>query len=48
MPVGLKTIIGAIKVDGNSASFGELIGLIDPVNANFNVVTPEPCLSLSV
>jgi len=40
VPVGLKTTIGAIKVDGNSASYGELVGLIDPVNANFNVVTP--------
>ncbi|HMJ54622.1 MAG TPA: alkyl sulfatase C-terminal domain-containing protein [Polyangiaceae bacterium] len=40
VPVGLKTTIGAIKVDGNGASYGELVGLIDPVNANFNVVTP--------
>jgi alkyl sulfatase BDS1-like metallo-beta-lactamase superfamily hydrolase len=40
VPVGLKTAMGAIKVDGNSASYGELVGLIDPVDANFNVVTP--------
>jgi alkyl sulfatase BDS1-like metallo-beta-lactamase superfamily hydrolase len=40
VPVGLKTTIGAIKVDGNSASYGELVGLIDAVDANFNVVTP--------
>jgi alkyl sulfatase BDS1-like metallo-beta-lactamase superfamily hydrolase len=40
VPVGLKTTSGAIKVEGKSGAYGELVGLIDPVNPNFPVVTP--------
>ena len=40
VPVGLKTTTGAIKVEGKSGAYGELVGLIDPVNSNFPVVTP--------
>jgi alkyl sulfatase BDS1-like metallo-beta-lactamase superfamily hydrolase len=40
VPVGVKTTTGAIKVDGKSDAYGELVGLIDPVNPNFPVVTP--------
>ena len=40
VPVGLKTTTGAIKVTGASAAYGELVGMIDPVNPNFPVVTP--------
>jgi alkyl sulfatase BDS1-like metallo-beta-lactamase superfamily hydrolase len=40
VPVGLKTTTGAIKVSGKSSAYGELVGMIDPVNPNFPVVTP--------
>ena len=40
VPVGVKTTTGAIKVQGKSGAYGELVGLIDPVNPNFPVVTP--------
>ncbi len=40
VPVGLKTTTGAIKVDGNSGAYGELVGMIDPIASNFNIVTP--------
>jgi len=40
VPVGVKTTTGAIKVDGKSGAYGELVGLVDPVNPNFPVVTP--------
>jgi alkyl sulfatase BDS1-like metallo-beta-lactamase superfamily hydrolase len=40
VPVGIKTTTGAIKVDGKSGAYGELVGLIDPVNPNFPIVTP--------
>lgn len=40
VPVTLKTTTGAIKSTGNSGAYGELVGLIDPVNSSFPVVTP--------
>jgi alkyl sulfatase BDS1-like metallo-beta-lactamase superfamily hydrolase len=40
VPVGLKTTTGAIRMDGRSDAYGELVGLIDPVASNFPVVTP--------
>jgi alkyl sulfatase BDS1-like metallo-beta-lactamase superfamily hydrolase len=40
VPVGLKTTTGAIKSEGNSGAYAELVGLIDPVDSNFNVVEP--------
>jgi hypothetical protein len=39
-PVGIKRATGAIKVEGKSDAYRELAGLIDPINTNFNVVTP--------
>jgi alkyl sulfatase BDS1-like metallo-beta-lactamase superfamily hydrolase len=40
VPVGLKTTSGAIKVDGTPEAYADLVGLIDPVDPNFPVVTP--------
>jgi alkyl sulfatase BDS1-like metallo-beta-lactamase superfamily hydrolase len=40
VPVALKTTTGAIKSTGNSGAYAELVGMIDPVNSNFPVVTP--------
>jgi len=40
VPVGIKSASGAIKVDGKSSGYADLVGLIDPVNPNFPVVTP--------
>lgn len=40
VPVGLKTATGAIKVEGKSDAYRELVVLIDPINTNFNIVTP--------
>jgi alkyl sulfatase BDS1-like metallo-beta-lactamase superfamily hydrolase len=40
VPVGIKTTTGAIKVEGTSGAYGALVGLIDPVNPNFPIVTP--------
>jgi alkyl sulfatase BDS1-like metallo-beta-lactamase superfamily hydrolase len=40
VPVGLKQTTGAIKVTGRSDAYSELVGYIDPLQQNFNVVTP--------
>jgi alkyl sulfatase BDS1-like metallo-beta-lactamase superfamily hydrolase len=40
VPLALKTTTGAIKSTGKSGAYGELVGMIDPVNSNFPVVTP--------
>ena len=40
VPVMLKTTSGEIKVSGKAGAYAELVSLIDPVNSNFNVVTP--------
>jgi alkyl sulfatase BDS1-like metallo-beta-lactamase superfamily hydrolase len=40
VPVGIKRATGAIKVEGKSDAYTEFAGLIDPVNTNFNIVTP--------
>lgn len=40
VPVALKTVTGAIAVDGDARAYAELAALIDPVDANFPVVTP--------
>jgi alkyl sulfatase BDS1-like metallo-beta-lactamase superfamily hydrolase len=40
VPLSLKTATGAVKVSGKSDAYAELVGLIDPVQPNFNVVTP--------
>ena len=40
VPLTLKTTTGAVKVSGKSGAYAELVGLIDPVQPNFNVVTP--------
>jgi alkyl sulfatase BDS1-like metallo-beta-lactamase superfamily hydrolase len=40
VPVGLKTATGAIAVEGDGNAYAELVALIDPVDANFPVVTP--------
>jgi alkyl sulfatase BDS1-like metallo-beta-lactamase superfamily hydrolase len=40
VPVALKTTTGAIKVQGSSDAYADLVNLIDPVDSNFNVVTP--------
>ncbi len=40
VPLTLKQATGAIKSTGRSDAYGELVGLIDPVQQNFNVVTP--------
>jgi alkyl sulfatase BDS1-like metallo-beta-lactamase superfamily hydrolase len=40
VPLTLKTATGAVKVSGKSDAYAELVGLIDPVQPNFNVVTP--------
>ena len=40
VPLTLKMATGAVKVSGKSDAYAELIELIDPVQPNFNVVTP--------
>lgn len=40
VPVALKRTTGAIKSQGSAGAWGELVGMIDPVNPNFPVVTP--------
>ncbi len=40
VPLTLKTATGAVKVTGKSDAYAELVGLIDPTQPNFNVVTP--------
>lgn len=40
VPVALKTTTGAIKVDGRADAYAEIAALIDPVDANFPIVTP--------
>lgn len=40
VPVALKTATGAIGIEGDSGAYADLVALIDPVNANFPVVTP--------
>lgn len=40
VPVGLKRATGAIKIEGKSGVYGELAGLIDPIDMNFKIVTP--------
>ncbi len=40
VPVRLKTMTGAIAIKGDSNAYAELVALIDPVDANFPVVTP--------
>lgn len=39
-PVGVKSATGAIKSEGDGGAYGALVGLIDPLAPNFNVVTP--------
>ena len=41
VPVGLKTTTGAIKVEGKSDAYADFVALIDPVDANFPIVTPD-------
>jgi alkyl sulfatase BDS1-like metallo-beta-lactamase superfamily hydrolase len=40
VPVALKTATGAIQTDGDAGAYGELVALIDPIDANFPIVTP--------
>jgi alkyl sulfatase BDS1-like metallo-beta-lactamase superfamily hydrolase len=40
VPVSLKSATGAIKVQGKSDAYAELVGLIDPNTYNFPIVTP--------
>jgi alkyl sulfatase BDS1-like metallo-beta-lactamase superfamily hydrolase len=40
VPVSLKSATGAIKVQGKSDAYAELVGLIDPSTYNFPIVTP--------
>ncbi len=40
IPVMVKTASGAIKVEGDADAYAELVSLIDPVDANFPIVTP--------
>jgi alkyl sulfatase BDS1-like metallo-beta-lactamase superfamily hydrolase len=41
VPLALKTTTGAIKIEGKSEAYAELVSLIDPVDANFAIVTPD-------
>ncbi len=40
IPVMVKTASGAIKIEGDANAYGDLVSLIDPVDANFPIVTP--------
>jgi alkyl sulfatase BDS1-like metallo-beta-lactamase superfamily hydrolase len=40
VPVGIKRATGAIKIEGKPDAYSELVALIDPINTNFNIVTP--------
>lgn len=40
VPVGLKTLTGAITVEGRRDAYSTLVGMIDPIPQNFNIVTP--------
>jgi alkyl sulfatase BDS1-like metallo-beta-lactamase superfamily hydrolase len=40
VPALVKTLSGAIRIEGRSGAYGELTALIDPVDSNFPIVTP--------
>ncbi len=40
IPVGALTLSGAIKSEGGADTYSQLTSLIDPVDANFPIVTP--------
>jgi alkyl sulfatase BDS1-like metallo-beta-lactamase superfamily hydrolase len=40
IPVMVKTASGAITAEGDANAYAELVSLIDPVDANFPIVTP--------
>jgi alkyl sulfatase BDS1-like metallo-beta-lactamase superfamily hydrolase len=40
VPVMLKTTTGAIKTEGRADAYADMVALIDPVDANFPIVTP--------
>lgn len=40
-PVGPKTESGAIKVKGQSDAYAQLVALLDPIDPNFAIVTPQ-------
>lgn len=40
IPVLVKTASGAIKEEGATGAYADLVSLIDPVDANFPIVTP--------
>jgi alkyl sulfatase BDS1-like metallo-beta-lactamase superfamily hydrolase len=40
VPVGIKRAAGAIRVEGRPEAYRELASLIDPIDTNFNIVTP--------
>jgi alkyl sulfatase BDS1-like metallo-beta-lactamase superfamily hydrolase len=40
VPIGIKRATGVIKIEGKPDAYSELVALIDPINTNFNIVTP--------
>ena len=40
VPVLVKTAGGAIQMEGEASAYADLVSLIDPVDANFPIVTP--------
>jgi hypothetical protein len=40
VPTTVKRATGAIRVEGRAGAYDELVGLIDPLQPNFPVVTP--------
>jgi alkyl sulfatase BDS1-like metallo-beta-lactamase superfamily hydrolase len=40
VPTTVKKATGAIRVEGRAGAYDELVGLIDPLQPNFPVVTP--------
>jgi alkyl sulfatase BDS1-like metallo-beta-lactamase superfamily hydrolase len=40
VPLAVKTATGAIRESGKSGTYARLVGLIDPIEQNFPIVTP--------
>jgi alkyl sulfatase BDS1-like metallo-beta-lactamase superfamily hydrolase len=40
VPVAVRTASGAIQIEGDAGAYAELVGLIEPADPNFAIVTP--------
>jgi alkyl sulfatase BDS1-like metallo-beta-lactamase superfamily hydrolase len=40
VPVAMKTTAGDITIEGDASLYDALVDMIEPVDSNFNIVTP--------